>query len=141
MFEEQSILGKRKLKSEFLVKSIRILPFKKRVLKAEKNGFLNGNFIPNDHIGLVLCVLNSNKSIDITYDNSTKRISYVIINNIYCIVSLYEKKTVVNAFQIQFKNVFNFYEKLIDLYKKYKFISVKDAISDLSQILYIIKIV
>ena len=54
MSYEQSVLGKRESNYDFLL-STRDKPFKKRVLRASQNGFLDGNFIPIDHIGLVLC--------------------------------------------------------------------------------------
>ena len=137
----ESILGKRELESESLL-SIRKLPFKKRVLKAQTNGFLDEKFLPNDHIGIILCGLNFNKSINITYDNSTERISFVNINKTCCIISYYHRNILVNAFQIQFQeSIPDFYPILINLYEKYGFISLKNVIPDLNQLEYIFKII
>ena len=79
---------------------------------------------------------------DITYDNSTKRISYVNINNVSCIISLYDGNTLVSAFKMQFKkSVPDFYSTFLDSFKKYGYISLRDSIPDRSQIVYILKIV
>ena len=85
---QHSVLGKRNFNDSSVISSIRREPFNKRVLKASKAGLLDEKFIPNDHIGLVLCGLNCNKSIDITFNNSIRRISYVNISNVSCIISL-----------------------------------------------------
>jgi len=139
MCDQQSVLRKRKSKS---LLSIRELPFKKRVLEAKRDGFLDENFIPIDHLGLVLCGLNCNKSIDITYNNSTKRISYVNISNVSCIISLYSENILISAFQMQFKkNVPDFYSIFLDSFKKHGYVSLRDSIHDPSQIVYILKII
>ena len=82
------------------------------------------------------------KFIDITSDSSTKRISFVNVSNLCCVISMYEDNIVQKALKIQFKTFIpDFYPILIKLYKKSNLISLKNLISDQSQISYIIQIV